>query len=115
MLLTAVGLSVGIFVGHVLWKPASHEAVPDVIEGTVTGVTDEGRRIGFSGVDGRQGEGIPVDITCWTDKLGVSQCGTPPDCLRPGTFGQRVELAVVDLTKGGGWQPRIAVWVHCLE
>ncbi|HEX5995273.1 MAG TPA: hypothetical protein VFY84_09055 [Jiangellales bacterium] len=95
---------------------ASDRGAPHVVQGTITGVNSDGTAIGFTedGSD-REGEGILVAGDSWTDREGANFGGTPPTCLAPGSYGQRVELAILDLRGQGDWPTKLVVWVHCLS
>jgi hypothetical protein len=111
-LLVATG--VGVVAGHALWPGAPRAATPQVVRGTITGVSPDGRNIGFASST-RSDEGLSVDTTCWRNSKGEDSCGVPPTCLQTGTSGQHVELAIVDLGGPGPWPGRVAVWIHCLD
>jgi hypothetical protein len=90
--------------------------IPRVVQGTITAVNSDVTAIGFTeDGGGRAGEGLPMAGDSWTDREGANYGGTPPTCLVPGSFGQRVELAILDFHGQGNWPNKMVVWVHCLS
>ncbi|KAB1914075.1 hypothetical protein [Micromonospora sp. AMSO31t] len=99
----------------VAWGVARDKGAPAVIPGTVTGVNSDGTAIGFTADGGdRDGEGLALvaDIP-WTDAAGEDHGGVRPSCLAPGSFGQRVELGILEFSNNHG-PSKVVVWVHCL-
>jgi hypothetical protein len=94
----------------------SDRGVPRVVQGTITAVNSGGTAIGFTedGSD-RVGESLLIAGDSWTDRDGANFGGRPPTCLAPGSHGQRVELAILDLQGEGRWPTKLVVWVHCLS
>ncbi|WP_204071763.1 hypothetical protein [Planotetraspora phitsanulokensis] len=114
---SGLALALGLMIGAATATfGASDRGVPRVVQGTITAVNSDGTAIGFTedGSD-REGEGILVAGDSWTDRKGANFGGTPPTCLAPGSYGQRVELAILDLQGHGNWPDKLVVWVHCLS
>jgi hypothetical protein len=122
-----IALVAGLLVGVVTtYHLTDRKGVPAVVQGTVSGVAAESdagevQAIAFR-FDGRdyvgpgEGESIPVvaDVP-WTDAAGENHQGDRPACLAAGEYGQRVELAVLDVRGEGHWTSQLVVWVHCLS
>jgi hypothetical protein len=110
-------LALGLMIGAVTATyRASERGVPRVVQGTITAVSSDGTAIGFTEDGGhREGESLLVAGDLWTDREGANFGGTPPTCLTPGSYGQRVELAILDLQGHGKWPDKLIVWVHCLS
>jgi hypothetical protein len=120
-------LVLGAVIGAVAtYYMASGRGVPTVVQGTVSAVaadSDDGDvtaiAIRFDGHDyltPGEGESVPVVANLpWTDATGKNFAGGRPVCLAPGTYGQRVEVGVLDVRGEGAWDSRLVVWVHCLS
>ena len=112
LLMVVAGALVG---GAGTWGLTGDNGRPAIVQGTVTGVNSDGTAIGFT-VDGgdRHGEGLALvaDIP-WTDAAGEDHGGVRPTCLAPDSFGQRVELEILDFRNDRG-PSKVVVWVHCL-
>jgi hypothetical protein len=122
-----IPLIVGLLVGAAAtYSVTSSRGVPAVVQGTVRGVAAESadgdvKAIAFR-FDGHDydapgdGESVPVvtDVP-WTDAAGENFEGDRPTCLADGKYGQRAELAVLDVRGEGNWATQLVVWVHCLS
>ncbi len=115
--IAGVGLALGLLINAgIAGYAVSDRGVPRVVRGTITAVNADGTAIGFTEDGGnREGEGLVVAGDSWTDREGANFGGTRPTCLAPGSYGQRVELAVLDLRGRGNWPTKLVVWVHCLS
>jgi len=97
-------------------KASTSAATPRWVQGVVTGVTGDGISVGFTEDGGqREGEGIPLAAISWIDAQGRSYGGVQPECLLPGSYGQKVELAILELSMPGDWPQKLIVGVHCLS
>ncbi|MCW3820707.1 hypothetical protein ONA91_40410 [Micromonospora sp. DR5-3] len=83
----------------------------------VTAINMDGTAIGFSADNGhREGEGLVLlGEVPWTDASGADHQGSRPTCLAADSYGQRVELGIIDLHGTGGWPTKAVVWVHRLS
>jgi hypothetical protein len=124
-----IPLVVGLLVGAAAtYSVTSSRGVPAVVQGTVRGIASDSPdkqvraiEFRFDGVDyptpgGGEDVVVVADVP-WTDAAGNNYGGIRPVCLADGKYGQRVELAVLDVRGEGNWysQSQLVVWVHCLS
>jgi hypothetical protein len=114
-LVIVVGFGALAGAAGVAWLTADR-GVPNVVRGTITAVNADVTAIGFTqdGTD-REGAGLPLALDYWTDRDGHNVGGRPPVCLTPGSSGQRVELAILDVRGGRHGFGKLVVWVRCLS
>ena len=97
-------------------KSSTTAATPRWVQGVVTGVSGDGTSVGFTEDGGqREGEVIPLAAISWSDAQGRGYGGVQPECLLPGSYGQRAELAILELRTPGDWPQKLIVGVHCLS
>jgi hypothetical protein len=108
------------FVGAVLvyFLPYGSKA-PTLERGTVVGVTADASQIAFhpdgaAGLPHDEGHGYVVSDVEWIDREGQRHSGGTPHCFKPGTQGQRVELATVRVRTESGGYSTIVAWAQCL-
>lgn len=118
VLLLAASLAVG---GLGSWAMLRNSGAPTVVQATVFGVNRDLTAVAVQ-IDGRTytpgsgGESLPlVTDLLWTDADGADHGGQPPSCLLPGSSGQRIELALLELRGQGSWPRQVVVWVRCLS
>jgi hypothetical protein len=89
-------------------------AVAEGSDGQVTAITIRLDRRRYEVAGG--GESVPMVANVpWMDAIGESHGGNRPSCLPTGSYGQRIEVAVLDVRGHGGWFDRVVTWVHCLS
>ncbi|WP_189250785.1 hypothetical protein [Streptosporangium pseudovulgare] len=94
--------------------------VPTIVRGTVTAASGDATQIGLR-IDesaGSRNEGIGFEIAgaYWIDRDGRVHDGSHPTCIVPGSTGQRIELAYVQvraIDDSPGHNTLVA-WVRCL-
>lgn len=108
------------------WAFHRDRGVLQVVRGTVTGVNDRMTAIGFrpDGPEGRRLRGggagmILAGELTWRDADGNLHEGGVPPCLQPGlSYGQRVELGIIEIRPDSDSPPaltKVVVWVRCLS
>ena len=115
---TACGIAGIILLAGGFWggRSASPDAVtPQVLAGTVRLVTNAGDSIAIQ-LDGRRGvTSYPMRVSpaMWRDKYGNWFDGTQPACLKPGSHGQHITFAVVNIKPGAAVGGPVVVWIEC--
>ncbi|MEU8107779.1 transposase [Nonomuraea muscovyensis] len=69
---------------------------------------------GATGLPHDMGHGYVVSDVEWIDREGQRHSGGTPPCIKPGTQGQRVELATVRVRSESGGDSTVVAWVECL-
>ena len=117
VLLSAAAVTGGIVFGVARPDPGA----PEIVRGTVRAVNEDVSAVSVS-LGGRHyevagdGEGLQlVHDVPWTTTDGKTRSGDEPACLAPGSSGQRVELALLDVGGQGNWPDRVVVSVRCLS
>jgi hypothetical protein len=114
---TAYGITGAILLAAGFWggRSASPDAVtPQVLAGTVRLVT--GSDSFAIQLDGRRGvTSYPMWVSpaMWRDKYGNWFDGTQPACLKPGSHGQHITFAVINVKPGPAVGGPVVVWVEC--
>jgi len=95
-----VCLLVGLIVGSDLtWLVrGTHRATFEVIGGSTTAVSQDGRAIGLGSEPGSSGVGYQIEGAWWREE-GGSWHTRGPTCLEPLQEGQQVRLGVVHLRR----------------
>ena len=114
---TAYGITGAILLAAGFWggRSASPDAVtPQVLAGTVRLVT--GSDSFAIQLDGRRGvTSYPMRVSpaMWRDRYGNWFDGTQPACLKPGSHGQHITFAVINVKPGPAVGGPVVVWVEC--
>jgi hypothetical protein len=115
---TAYGIAGVILLAAGFWggKSVSTDAVaPWVLAGTVRAVTGADGSFAIR-LDGRRGitsYAMRVSPAMWRDEYGNWFQGTQPACLKPGSHGQHITFAVVNVKPGPAEGGPVVVWIEC--
>ncbi|MEU0486905.1 hypothetical protein ABZ260_48085 [Streptosporangium sp. NPDC006013] len=113
--LVLIAMLIGAGAAAVYFTPFGTQ-LPTIVKGTIVATSHDATQIGLH-VDGTaEGVGYEIAGAHWIDRNGQVNGGSRPECIIPGSTGQRIELAYVRVrgTDDGPGISTLVAWVRCL-